>query len=59
MQLQYGQTPRDLRLETERENLLYVLSNTELTQEQESDVKRRLTFVENELLRTVSAHLPN
>ena len=34
---------KSLRLETERENLDYVLSNAELTEQEQGDVTHRLT----------------
>jgi len=50
---------KSLRLETERENLDYVLSNAELTEQEQGDVKHRLAVVEEELLQLFIAKLPN
>lgn len=59
MQEHYGTTVKSLRLETERENLDYVLSHAELTGEEQSALKDRLAVVENELLQMFTANLPN
>ena len=58
MQEWYG-TTKGLRLETERENLDYVLSHADLTEQEEADVKQRLTVVQEELLQLFIAKLPN
>jgi len=50
VQEQYRSTSESCRLGTERENLIYVLDHTELTEAEQSDVKLRLAAVENELL---------
>ena len=50
---------KSLRLETERENLDYVLSHAELTEQEQSQLKRRLAFVQEELLELFVAKLPN
>jgi hypothetical protein len=55
----YGTTTKSLRLETERENLDYVLSHADLTEQEEADVKQRLTVVQEELLQLFMAKLPN
>ncbi len=57
MQQQFG-TLQVLRLATERENLSYVLSHAELTDEEQSNVQRRLAIVEDELLQDVAGDLP-
>ena len=57
MQQQFG-TLQVLRLATERENLSYVLSHAELTDEEQSNVQRRLAIVEDELLQDVVNDLP-
>ncbi len=59
MQEWYGATVKSLRLETERENLDYVLSHAELTEQEQSQLKRRLAVVEDELLELFVAKLPN
>jgi hypothetical protein len=50
---------KSLRLETERENLDYALSHAELTEREQSNVKRRLALVEDELLELFVGQLPN
>lgn len=59
MQEWFGATVKSLRLETERENLDYVLSHAELTEQEQSQLKRRLAVVEDELLELFVAKLPN
>ena len=49
---------KSLRLETERENLDHVLSHAELTEQEQSQLKRRLAIVEDELLELFVAKLP-
>lgn len=39
-----------LRLQTERENLVYVIGNTELSAEEKAHLQARLQAVQNELL---------
>ena len=55
----YGITVKRLRLETERENLDYVLSHAELTEQERLQLKSRLVFVQEELLELFVAKLPN
>lgn len=55
----YGTTLKTLRLETERENLTYVLSHTQLTEQEKLDVRRRLDTVETEMLELLNAKFPN
>lgn len=57
MQQQYG-TSDSLRLVTERENLDFVLSYAELTEGEQSLVKRRLAVVEDELIQLWTSDLP-
>jgi hypothetical protein len=47
---QYVRTLESLRFQTEREKLIYVLDHTGLTKQEQAQVRRRLTFVENKLL---------
>jgi hypothetical protein len=47
VQEQHGVTSECLRLETERENLTYLLSHAELTEHELSEVSGRLAFVED------------
>lgn len=54
----YGITLDSLRLETERANLVYVLSHEELIEEASSELADRLAFVEDELLRLFIHRLP-
>ena len=53
----FGTATKSSRLETERENLDYVLSNAELTEQEQGDVKHRLAVVEEELLQLFIAKL--
>ena len=55
----YGTTVKSLRLETERENLDYLLSHEELTEQERLQLERRLAFVQEELLELFVAKLPN
>ena len=57
MEQQYGTTMKSLRLENERENLDYVLAHAELTEEERSALRDRLTVVDNELLQDFTANL--
>lgn len=57
MQQQYGTTMKSLRLQAERENLHYVLANAELTEEEQSALKDRLTIVEDELIQEFTANV--
>ncbi len=59
MQEWCGATVKRLRLETERENLDYVPSHAELTEQEQSQLKRRLAIVEDELLELFVAKSPN
>jgi hypothetical protein len=56
---QYGTTMKSLRLENERENLDYLLSHAELTEEERSALKNRLVIVKEELLNVFTATLPS
>lgn len=57
MQKQYGNTAKSSLLRTERQNLIYVMAHTELTEEEQSALKDRLAIVENELLQEFTADL--
>ena len=55
----YGTTAKSVRLETERENLNYVLSHAELTEQEQSYVRCRLNTVETEMLELLNSNYPD
>jgi len=55
----YAGSDKNLRLETERGNLEFVLANSELTVAEKSQIIDRLIIVENELLQLLTSNLPN
>lgn len=57
MQQQY-ETLDSLRLVTEHENLDFVLSHAELSEDEQSWVKRRLAVVEEELIQLLTSDFP-
>lgn len=57
MQQQYA-TSNGLRLAMERDNLEYVLSNVELTRQEESYLNQRLSVLQDELFQLFIADLP-
>ena len=58
MQKQDGNAAQSLLLRTERQNLIYVLAQAELTEKEQTALKDRLAIVEDELVQVYPTDIP-